>query len=133
MHRPLILFFLLFIISCTDRDNSYPQRTMPADLAKNAPLLAEAKQLFLTRCADCHGKLSEGRMARADFFEPAAPDFTGTIYRQIDPSYLFWRISEGKTVEPYLTKGSVMPAWGAHFSDIEIWGLVAYLMNRSRP
>ncbi len=133
MYRLLILFIALLFLSCSERNNSYPQRTMPADLEKNAPLVAQAKQLFLSRCADCHGKLSEGRMDRADFFEPPAPDFTSSTYSQMDPAYLFWRISEGKTVEPYLSKGSVMPAWGAHFSDKEIWGLVAYIMNRSRP
>ncbi|MBE0501833.1 MAG: cytochrome c [Desulfuromonadales bacterium] len=133
MVRFLLLILLIPIISCTERSSSYPNISMPAGFATDADRLAEAKQLFFARCVDCHGTLAEGRMSRADFFEPAAPDFTAPLYRQIDPAYLFWRIAEGKMVEPYLSQGSVMPAWGDHFSDEEIWSLVAYLQTRSRP
>ena len=41
-----------------------------------------------------------------------------------------WRIEVGKTVEPYLSRGSVMPSWRG-LSDQEIWQLVAYLKTRS--
>ena len=34
-------------------------------------------------------------------------------------------------VEPYLSMGSVMPAWGAHFSDEQVWQMIAYLQTRS--
>jgi len=86
----------------------------------------------MDHCARCHGHTSEGRSPRADFFNPPAPDFGAQKYRAIAPDYLFWRIARGKTVEPFRSRGSVMPAWGAHFSDEQIWQLVAYLKLRSR-
>lgn len=131
MTRLLVLFILLLPLACTEQP-SYPQRNMPPEVATDSSQLNNAKQMFLALCADCHGRQTEGRMARADFFQPPAPDFTNASYRQADPAYLFWRISEGKSVEPYRSQGSVMPAWGDHFSDEQIWQLVAYLQTRSR-
>ena len=132
MRRLWLLCALFLLFSCSGDTGTYPQRIMPAGLASNTNLLDIAKQTFLTRCADCHGTLSEGRISRADFFEPAAPDFKAPSFQQKDPAYLFWRISQGKMVEPYLSQGSVMPAWGAHLGEEEIWGLVAYLQSRSK-
>ena len=131
MLRVIALTFLLILSSCSEPDISYPQRSRPAGLNIDVKRLAIAQQFFIRHCANCHGTLSEGRMSRADFFQPAAPDFTSSSYRQIDPAYLFWRISEGKMVEPFLSQGSVMPGWGAHLSEEEIWGLVVYLQTRS--
>ncbi len=85
----------------------------------------------MNKCASCHGKPSEGRSDRAAFFKPAAPDFTDAHYQEIDPAYLYWRIEVGKTVEPYRSQGSVMPAWSAHFSEEKIWQIVAYLQARA--
>ena len=133
MTRPLLILIVLFLCSCSEPDISYPHRSMPADLSQNSIRLATAQHQFIRHCANCHGTLSEGRMSRAGFFQPPAPDFSAPFYSQADPAYLFWRISDGKTVEPYLSQGSVMPPWGAHFSDAEIWQLVAYLQSRSHP
>ena len=46
------------------------------------------------------------------------------------PAYLFWRVEVGKTVEPYLARGSVMPAWRG-LTDGESWQLVASLKTWS--
>jgi len=92
--------------------------------------LAAGHALFSDKCASCHGKPSEGLSGRAAFFQPPAPDFSETHYRDSDPAYLFWRIEVGKTVEPYLSSGSVMPSWRG-LTDQEIWQLVAYLKKRA--
>jgi mono/diheme cytochrome c family protein len=84
----------------------------------------------MDKCAGCHGKPGEGRSDRAVFFQPPAPDFTHPVYHEIAPSRLFWRIEVGKTVEPFLSQGSVMPAWRPYLSDAQIWQLVAYLKSR---
>jgi mono/diheme cytochrome c family protein len=93
--------------------------------------LQAGQELFHSKCAYCHGKPSEGRSDRANFFKPSAPDFTDDRYRKIDPAYLYWRIETGKTVEPYRSQGSVMPAWGVHFSEKQTWQIVAYLQSRA--
>jgi mono/diheme cytochrome c family protein len=103
---------------------------MPEGLMEDKAQLHAGHDLFRDKCATCHGKPSEGRSGRAGFFNPPAPDFTEAHYQEIDPAYLFWRIEFGKTVEPYLSSGSVMPAWRG-LTDREIWQLVAYLKARA--
>lgn len=121
---------VLLLLGCSQQEPSYPQRQMPAGLLDEPKGLELAALQFHRNCAYCHGHSGEGRGERADFFDPPAPDFFAEKYRTIDPAYLFWRIAEGKTVEPFQSRGSVMPAWGPHFSDDEIWYLVAYLRQR---
>jgi len=131
--RRLLTSLLLCVAAaaCSESTPSYPKRQPPEGfLQKSANITAGAK-LFAEHCARCHGKPGEGRNVRAEFFQPPAPDFTNPAYRHKDPAYLFWPIARGKTAEPYRSRGSVMPAWGPHFSDTEIWQMVAYLQSRS--
>jgi len=121
----------LLVTGCEENKVTYPDRQMPPGLMTDTNQLHLGQQLFMSKCAACHGKPSEGRSDRAVFFQPPAPDFTDIHYREIDPAYLFWRIEVGKQVEPYRSQGSVMPAWGAHFSEQQIWQLVAYLQSRA--
>jgi len=131
----LLLFLLTFVMrilsGCGEQDISYPSRKPPDNFLTQAANQEAGADLFHRKCVGCHGSPEEGRNPRADFFSPPAPDFTSPQYRQKDPAYLFWRISKGKTVEPFLSRGSVMPAWGPFFSDRQIWQLVAYLRSRS--
>lgn len=126
----IALAALLLLAACGERQVAYPARQAPANLLGNAAQIAAGQTLFREKCAACHGHPDEGRSPRADFFQPPAPDFTSPAYRASDPAYLFWRIEVGKTVEPYLSRGSVMPSWRA-LSDAEIWQLVAYLKARA--
>lgn len=131
MPRVLTILVLLALTACGESTPSYPERQPPQGFLQQSANIAAGAAIFSNHCARCHGKPAEGRSPRANFFEPPAPDFTDPAYRQKDPAYLFWRISRGKTVEPYLSRGSVMPAWGPNLSATEIWQLVAYLRSRS--
>lgn len=127
----LLATITLLATGCQDSKASYPARQMPAELASDSKQIHKGQQLFLSKCAQCHGKPSEGRSDRADFFKPPAMNFTDSRYRGIDPAYLYWRIETGKNVEPYRSQGSVMPAWGMHFSEQQTWQIVAYLRHRA--
>lgn len=130
-HRVLqILILSVLLCGCGEEQPDYPRRQMPKGLMEDSAQLAAGHALFNDKCASCHGKPSEGLSSRAAFFQPPAPDFTEVDYRNSDPAYLFWRIEVGKTVEPYLSSGSVMPAWRG-LTDQEIWQLVAYLKIRA--
>lgn len=121
----------LLLYACNDNQPDYPQRQMPETFKNNLEAVSAGHELFHDKCASCHGKPSEGRSERTDFFNPPAPDFTDAQYRESDPAYLYWRIETGKTVEPYRSQGSVMPAWGAHLSEEQVWQIVAYLQARA--
>jgi mono/diheme cytochrome c family protein len=131
LSKLLGLTLLFSCLACSQQEIDYPSRQMPAGIGQDQAALVVAEELFQRKCTYCHGHSSEGRGERADFFRPPAPDFLEHKYRTIDPAYLFWRIAEGKTAEPFLSQGSVMPAWGEHFADREIWALVVYLQRRS--
>jgi len=126
---PLLLFLPLFA-GCESRSPHYPPRQPPEGLLQDVASIAAGRELFGEHCARCHGSAEEGRSPRADFFHPPASDFREPKYRGLDPAYLFWRIETGKTVEPYLSRGSVMPAWGPYLGEEQIWRLVAYLRSR---
>jgi mono/diheme cytochrome c family protein len=127
----LTILVLLIFSGCKENKVAYPSRQMPAGLMEDALQISSGHKLFRDKCAFCHGKPSEGRSDRAAFFQPPAPDFTDAHYRELDPAFLFWRIESGKAVEPYRSQGSVMPGWGVHFSDKQIWQIVAYLQTRA--
>lgn len=124
---------LLLTAGCGPQPAPYPAREAPPGFLSDPANRAAGAALFADKCASCHGSPDEGRSPRTDFFRPAAPDFSENRYREADPAYLFWRISEGKTVEPFLSRGSVMPAWGRHLDERQIWQLVAYLQVRAAP
>ncbi|MDT8440703.1 MAG: cytochrome c [Desulfuromonadales bacterium] len=120
----------LLIFTACGQPFDYPARQAPAGLLADLTQIDAGWQLFLEKCASCHGKPSEGRSPRAAFFTPPAPDFTEERYRTTAPDYLYWRIEVGKTVEPFRSQGSVMPAWGT-LPEREIWQMVAYLKARA--
>ena len=127
----VIIFNGLLITGCQESNLDYPARSMPSNLQTDTVQLELGQQLFMDKCASCHGKPSEGRSDRAAFFEPPAPDFTDPHFADLDPAYLYWRIETGKDVEPFRSEGSVMPAWGAHFTEQQVWQLVAYIQSRA--
>lgn len=127
----LLCFGGLVLAGCREQMPAIPERQPPAGLLADSAQIAAGHRLFMEKCASCHGKPSEGRSDRAGFFQPPAPDFTEPRYQEVASARLFWRIEVGKTVEPFRSQGSVMPAWRAYFSDAQIWQLVAYL--RTRP
>lgn len=126
-----ILLIVFVLCNCTEERVDYPARNMPEGIPKDNVQLNRGESLFMDKCASCHGKPSEGRSDRSAFFQPPAPDFTDAHYRQVDPAYLYWRIEVGKTIEPFRSQGSVMPAWGMHLSEQQIWQIVAYLQDRA--
>jgi len=117
---------------CSGGGDNYPGRTVPHGLLGDANAVRAGAELFAAHCAFCHGHREEGRSLRANDYDPPPVDFSDPHYRDSDPAYLYWRIEEGKNVEPYRSRGSVMPAWGMHFSESQIWQLVAYLKSRAR-
>ncbi|MDF1580989.1 MAG: cytochrome c [Desulfuromonadales bacterium] len=129
--KTLTIILMLMLLACSLEQPEYPALTPPENFASPQNIKIGA-ELFKQKCASCHGHPSEGRSLRADFFQPPAPDFSATFYKEVDPAYLFWRIRTGKTIEPWQSQGSVMPAWNDHLGDAQVWQLVAYLRSRSR-
>lgn len=122
---------LMLLLACREQSPAYPPRTMPEGLGGTLEAEASGRAMFAEKCASCHGHPGEGRSARAAFFQPPAPVFSEHRYRDLAPDYLYWRIEKGKNSEPFRSQGSVMPAWGPHLSEAQIWELVVYLKTRA--
>ena len=132
MKRTLLFLLLAIVCGCqNDPVDLAPKIKVPHALLAERVTQQQGAELFHTHCSECHGTPSEGRTLRVARFNPPAPDFLDPGYTQTDPAYLFWRISEGKRVEPFYSRGSVMPAFGPYFSDQQIWQLVAFLRQRA--
>ncbi len=128
LHRAACLLLLVVVTCCSER---YSAPAPPEGLLADPAHQVAGRTLFQKHCASCHGGLEEGRLPTASTYSPPPATLTHPRYRTLDPAYLYWRISEGNRVEPYRSRGSVMPAWGPHLAEEEIWQLVAYL--RIRP
>ena len=127
-----LLLSLCCLTACQDDPlNQAPQIVVPSALLAERQAQQAGEHLFVRHCRECHGTASEGRVRRTSSFKPPAPDFYAHKYATINPAYLFWRIRDGKSVEPFFSEGSVMPVFGPHFSDKQIWQLVAYLRSRA--
>ncbi|MDO3378375.1 c-type cytochrome [Geoalkalibacter halelectricus] len=126
-----LLLCVLLLGACTERPPAYPERQAPRGFLEDPAQRAAGAALFRRHCVACHGTPAEGRSGRADFFQPPAMDFSAAIYRSLDSAYLYWRIETGKNVEPFAARGSVMPAWGPHLSEEQIWQLVAHIRARA--
>ena len=128
--RILILFCALLTWGCSQEEPRNLPGPPPGFLQEKANLL-RGEGLFAAHCAECHGTLAEGRTQRAARFNPPAPDFRERHYRRVKPGYLYRRIEQGRLLEPFRSRGSVMPPWGPYLTKDEIWSLVAYLLSRS--
>lgn len=130
--RTLGVFLLMLLLTaCQEQPPVYPPRTLPEVFIGSAEAVTSGRVLFAEKCASCHGHPGEGRSERAAFFHPPAPAFTEHRYRDLAADYLYWRIEKGKNSEPFRSQGSVMPAWGPHLDETQIWELVVYLKTRA--
>ncbi len=127
----LICLLCAFLFSCQEPGEQAPEMSVPQLLLGQPEQQKAGRKLFFKHCRECHGTTAEGRNPRAVRFEPPAPDFLSHDYLQVAPGYLYWRIAKGKQVEPFRSRGSVMPAWEPHFTQQQIWQLVAYLRQRA--
>ncbi len=111
--------------------SAYADRSPPPNILNDETAVAEGRSLYQESCASCHGEEGQGRKPW-DLGGPQPPDFRADQYADVSPQYLYWRIAEGGTAEPFHSQGSRMPAHKNRFSDREMWQLVAYLRSLSQ-
>jgi mono/diheme cytochrome c family protein len=106
------------------------QWAAPADVASQTnPLKNKAdavklgRELYLQRCADCHGREGKGNgylsaQLKRDGQSIAPTNLTSQMVQANTDGELFWKITKGR---------SPMPASGVRFSDEERWAIVSFL------
>lgn len=96
------------------------QKENPVRASKDA--ITRGKELYLDRCADCHGKKGRGDGPGAADLECHPPDFSKPQVSQQSDGALFWKISAGR---------KPMPGYGRKLSEEQRWQVVAYLRSMS--
>jgi mono/diheme cytochrome c family protein len=86
-------------------------------VAKSEKLLGQAKKLFETNCATCHGPkgLGDGVAAASLPVKPA--NWTSSSTQGMTDGEIFWKISNGR---------GPMPPW-KHLPENDRWALVHFL------
>ena len=106
----------------------YDDLTNP--LSGEADAISSGSTLFIANCAMCHGETgdADGPASSALDPKPARLSDAETI-RDLSDAYLFWRISEGGTMNPF---NSAMPAWKGIYGEEQIWQLVTFIRSLSK-
>jgi mono/diheme cytochrome c family protein len=137
-----IIFFLLIGVSCSKQapeellpgsinstENPVPQEyvgiTNPLDDTEAA--LERGQELFQKYCATCHGDNGEGDGPAAASLDPP-PQNLQKSQSLLRDDYLYWRISEGGSMEPFK---SSMPPWKSVLEEDEIWEIIEYIRSFS--
>ena len=86
--------------------------------------LAEAKKLYTTNCAPCHGDKGKGDGPAAQALNPKPADHSSAVIQAESDGSLFWKLSEGR---------NPMPAYKNVFNEQQRWALVNYIRTLAKP
>jgi len=85
--------------------------------------LARGEETYTAYCVVCHGETGMGDGAGAANLDPAPAPLAHTS-RMLGDDYLYWRVSEGGSHDPF---NSAMPAWEDAFDETAKWDVINYL------
>jgi mono/diheme cytochrome c family protein len=94
-------------------------------LQPSSTALDSAKNIYLAKCANCHGETGKGDGRDAARYDPQPADFTDPKrMTSVSDGELFYKISEGK---------KPMPVFKTKLSEDERWELVLLIRTFSAP
>lgn len=85
--------------------------------------LGRGQEIYTAYCVVCHGETGMGEGAGAANLDPAPAALAHTS-RMLGDDYLYWRVSEGGSHDPF---NSAMPAWESAFDETARWDVINYL------
>jgi mono/diheme cytochrome c family protein len=94
--------------------NSLKNPTPPGD----AGALKEAKTLYTTMCAPCHGEKGKGDGAAAVALNPKPADHTSQAIQSESDGSLYWKLTNGR---------GAMQAYKTQLTDKQRWELISYI------
>jgi mono/diheme cytochrome c family protein len=106
---------------------AYANARIPTQVWTDPKMIAKGKEIFVAKCALCHGETGDGKGPGAANLPLKPADLTdGKMVAEMADTFWVWRVSEGGLVEPFKSKGSVMPAWKGDLSMNDRWAVIAY-------
>ena len=107
--------------------SAYADAHIPPGVWTDARMIARGKEIFDAKCALCHGAKGDGKGPGAANLPLKPANLTDRkMVAEMAGNYWVWRVSEGGLVEPFRSKGSVMPPWKGELSMNDRWAVIAY-------
>ena len=87
------------------------------------------QNLYKQYCLQCHGADGKGTGPLASSLEHAPADLTNHFHQAPGKgdAYLYWRVSEGGRVEPFVSMKSNMPSFKMILSEQARWDVLIYI------
>ena len=106
---------------------AYTNAHIPTHVWTDPKMLAKGKEIFTAKCALCHGEKGDGKGPGSVNLPLKPADLTDAkMVAEMPGNFWVWRVSEGGLVEPFKSKGSMMPAWKGELSMQDRWAVIAY-------
>ena len=106
------------------RSVDYENLVVPTNQLASEEARQRGHELFLRKCALCHGVKADGKGVRRQGLSGPPANFQRKEWRrQTSPRRVYAVLREG-------VQGTSMPAWPT-FSDEETWDVVAYVLSVS--
>ena len=120
----LLMSLALSACSADERSVDVERISVPISVLASDGARMRGREIFVSKCALCHGERADGNGVRSKGLSRKAVDFTSTGWRaRVTPEYVFRVVSEGK-------RGTLMPAWPT-LSNAEKWDVIAYVLSVS--
>ena len=106
---------------------AYATAQLPIAVWTDPKALARGKEIYVAKCALCHGEKGDGKGPGAANLALKPADLTDAkMVAEMPGNYWLWRVSEGGLVEPFKSKQSAMPAWKGELSLPDRHAVIAY-------
>lgn len=125
MKRMVATLILLALSACSTEERGgekYNQVQVPVERIASDEARTRGREIYLDKCALCHGKDADGQGRRRKGLSSSPPNFQSNEWRQsVTPKDVFEVLSEG-------IRGTSMPAWPT-LTDEQKWDVVAYVLS----
>lgn len=92
-------------------------------VAGDGNVLKDAKKLYVTYCAPCHGNTGKGNGIASASINPKPADHTSASVQSESDGSLYWKLTEGR---------APMPSYKQALPDIQRWELVNYIRSLAK-
>jgi len=92
-------------------------------VASDANGLKDAKKLYITNCAPCHGNGGKGDGIASASVNPKPADHTSAAVQKETDGSLYWKLTEGR---------SPMPSYKQILTDNQRWQLINFIRSLAK-
>ncbi len=89
----------------------------------NPAMLKDARKLYISTCAPCHGEKGKGDGAAAVALNPKPADHTSDAVQKQSDGALFWMITTGR---------NAMPPYKGALTETQRWQLIDYIRTLAK-